>query len=175
MRRCIYSFFLIAILCNTLGLLPASAQAGKGTITGTVKDSSNGVLKGALVELQPTGKRAVSDDQGQFRITDIEPGEYTLTVSYVGLSNFTNPVKVNPSQSATVDAILNVAGVTDQVVVSADRVVGEAEAINIERTNDDIVQVLPLKVINSLPNTNIADAVGRVPSVSLEGAEGEGK
>ena len=175
MRKCVYRFFLMAILCTTLGLLPASAQEAKGTITGIVKDSSNGVLKGALVELLPAGKRAVSDDQGQFRITDIDPGEYTLTVSYVGLSNFTNTVKVNPGQSATVDAVLNVAGVTDQVVVSAERVVGEAEAINIERTNDDIVQVLPLKVINSLPNTNIADAVGRVPSVSLERDEGEGK
>jgi len=46
---------------------------------------------------------------------------------------------------------------------------------NIERTADDIVQVLPLKVITSLPNTNIADAVGRLPSVTLERDEGEGK
>jgi len=51
----------------------------------------------------------------------------------------------------------------------------ETEAINIERTADDIVQVLPLKVITSLPNTNIADAVGRLPSVTLERDEGEGK
>src|SRR5712691_7812387 len=36
-------------------------------------------------------------------------------------------------------------------------------------------QVLPADVINSLPNTNIADAVGRLPSVSLERDEGEGK
>jgi len=36
-------------------------------------------------------------------------------------------------------------------------------------------QVLPAEVITSLPNTNIADAVGRLPSVSLERDEGEGK
>ena len=35
------------------------------------------------------------------------------------------------------------------------------EAINIERTSDNIIQVLPNEVITSLPNTNIADAVGR--------------
>ena len=52
---------------------------------------------------------------------------------------------------------------------------GETEAINIERTADDIVQILPLKVITSLPNTNVADAVGRLPSVTLERDEGEGK
>jgi TonB-dependent receptor len=70
---------------------------------------------------------------------------------------------------------LQVASQADQVVVSAERLQGEAEAINIERTSDDIVQVLPERVITSLPNTNIADAVGRVPSVSLERDEGEGK
>jgi len=42
-----------------------------------------------------------------------------------------------------------------------------SEPINIERTSDNIVQVLPNEVITSLPNTNIADAVGRLPSVSL--------
>src|ERR1700724_2279460 len=49
------------------------------------------------------------------------------------------------------------------------------EAINIERTADNIVQVLPSRVITSLPNTNVADAIGRLPSVSLERDEGEGK
>jgi TonB-dependent receptor len=175
MRKSIYSLFLMGILFNTLSPHSAAAQEGRGTVAGTVKDSANAVLTGALVELQPVGKRAVSDDQGQFRITDVGAGEYTVLVSYVGLSPFTSTVKVAAGQVATLEAVLNVAGVTEQVVVSAERVQGEAEAINIERTNDNIVQVLPLKIITSLPNTNIADAVGRVPSVSLERDEGEGK
>jgi len=175
MRRGIYFLLLSAFLFNVLGLRPVSAQEGKGSITGTVKDASNGVLKGALVELDPTVKRAVSDEQGQFKITDVAAGDYTLTVSYVGLSNFTTTLKVSSGQAASTDAVLNVAGVTDQMVVTAERLQGEAEAINIERTADDIVQVLPQRVISSLPNTNIADAVGRLPSVTLERDEGEGK
>jgi TonB-dependent receptor len=59
--------------------------------------------------------------------------------------------------------------------VIASRPRGEAQALNRERTADNIVQVLPSDVITSLPNTNIADAVGRLPSVSLERDEGEGK
>jgi outer membrane receptor for ferrienterochelin and colicin len=58
---------------------------------------------------------------------------------------------------------------------TAERAQGEAEAFNIERTAENILQVLPAKVITSLPNTNIADAVGRLPSVTLERDEGEGK
>ena len=52
---------------------------------------------------------------------------------------------------------------------------GEAEQINRQRTADNIVQVLSAEVITSLPNANIADAVGRLPSVTLERDEGEGK
>jgi TonB-dependent receptor len=175
MRRCIYSLFLVAIMCITLGQITVSAQESKGTITGTVKDSSGGVLKGGLVELDPSARRAVSDDQGQFRVTDVEAGQYTVTISYVGLSNFTSAVKVSSGQPVSVDAVLNVAGVTNQVVVSAERVLGEEEAINVERTADNIVQSLPAEIIRSLPNANMADALGRLPSITLERDEGEGK
>src|SRR6266446_4402561 len=175
MRRIKYSLFIVISLLNVLCLVPIGAQESKGTISGTVRDPAGGVLVGALVELQPTGKRVVSDDQGQFRILDVAPGEYTLTASYVGFSPFTTTVKVAPGQVATADVAMTGASQNDQVIVSAERLQGETEAINIERTADDIVQVLPLKVITSLPNTNIADAVGRLPSVTLERDEGEGK
>jgi TonB-dependent receptor len=175
MRRFQYSLFLVAILLNALCLVPAGAQEGKGTIAGSLKDPANGVLIGALVELQPTGKRAVSDDQGQFRIQDVVAGEYTLTASYVGFSAFSTTVKVHAGQVANADVSLKVASQNDQVIVTAERLQGETEAINIERTADNIVQVLPSKVITSLPNTNIADAVGRAHSVTLERDEGEGK
>jgi TonB-dependent receptor len=167
------------ILCALLAILwlglPAKAQERKGTVAGTVRDTATGVLPSAAVELQPLGRKVASDDQGQFRITDVPPGEYTLTVSYVGFNPLGTTVKVEAGQTVNVDAIMKVASQSDQVIVTGERLQGEAEAINIERMSDDIVQVLPAKVINSLPNTNVADAVGRVPSVSLERDEGEGK
>ena len=73
------------------------------------------------------------------------------------------------------DAVLQIGMQNEVVTVSGERQRGEVEAINIERTADNIIQVLPNEVITSLPNTNIADALGRLPSVSLERDEGEGK
>ncbi len=49
------------------------------------------------------------------------------------------------------------------------------QAINEQRTSDNILDVMPEGVIQSLPNENIADVVGRMPGVSLERDEGEGK
>jgi TonB-dependent receptor len=170
-------FFLMsfAFLPGVVGSLPVAAQDAKGSIAGTVKDSTGGALKGALVDVQPSGAKAVTDEQGLFRITDVPVAQYTVTISYVGLANFTKTVDVLAGQPASTDAVLNVADVTDQVVVVADRVQGEAEAINMERTADNIIQVLPAEVIRSLPNANMADALGRLPSVTLERDEGEGK
>jgi TonB-dependent receptor len=167
--------FFLALVAMVALALPARAQSGKGTITGTVKDSGNSALQGALVEVLPLGRKVVTDDHGQFRIADVPAGEYTLSVSYVGLAVSNVPVTVQAGQEVSANAVLQVASQNDQVMVTAERLQGEAEAINIERTSDNIVQVLPERVITSLPNTNIADAVGRVPSVSLERDEGEGK
>jgi TonB-dependent receptor len=166
---------LFLFLCTVFCASSAHAQTGKGTITGIAKDEANSALASALIEVQPLGRKVASDDQGQFRITDVPVGEYTLTASYVGFAPFSMAVKVEAGQTANVTAVLKVASVSDQVMVTAERLQGEAEAINIERMSDEIVQVLPSRVITSLPNTNIADAVGRLPSVSLERDEGEGK
>src|SRR5712672_3272563 len=166
---------LSAMLAMLLPALPAVAQERKGSVTGMVKDEAGGALTSALVELQPLGRKMASDGQGQFRMTDVPAGEYTLTVSYVGFSSFTSTVRVDAGQGVNVDATLKIASVNDQVMVTAEQVGGEAEAINIERMADNIVQVLPSRVITSLPNTNVADAVGRLPSVTLERDEGEGK
>jgi TonB-dependent receptor len=175
MQRRLRPLLLLVILGSVLWPSWAAAQTGRGTITGTVRDSRGLELTSALIELQPWGKRVATDDQGQFRITDVPPGEYTLTTSYVGFKPFTTSVKVDAGQTANVDVVLQVASQSDTVLVTAERLQGEAEAINIERMSDNIVQVLPSKVITSLPNTNIADAVGRLPSVTLERDEGEGK
>src|ERR1700694_5403278 len=174
MRTFRFSLVFTVVLGSLIGSSPAVAQPARGTVSGIAKDSGGSVLQGARVQLDPSGEQAVTDDQGQFRLPDVAPGDYTLTISYVGLSPFTQKVSVAAGQTANVDAALQVPSPSDRGVVTAQRVAGEAEAINIERTADNIVQVLPSKVITSLPNTNIADAVGRAARVRLgRGGGGE--
>jgi TonB-dependent receptor len=169
------SLFFFVLVLGVLWVASAAGQERRGTITGRVADASQGVLPGARVELQPTGKSAVSDAHGYFTITDIVPGKYALTVSYVGFEPFSTDVNVTGDAAARVEAVLQIGTQSETVTVRGDRERGEVEAINIERTADNIIQVLPNEVITSLPNTNIADALGRLPSVSLERDEGEGK
>jgi TonB-dependent receptor len=167
------SLFIIILLAITSQ--PSNAQIQTGSIVGTVQDVGGSILVSARVTVEPTGAQAATNDQGQFRISNLPPGDYTVTVSYVGFASSSTSVKLQSGQVTTLNQTLKVASGADTVLVTAARLQGEAEAINIERMSSDIVQILPERVITSLPNTNIADAVGRLPSVSLERDEGEGK
>ncbi|MBA3912868.1 MAG: hypothetical protein H0X25_03195 [Acidobacteriales bacterium] len=91
----------------------------------------------------------------------------------MGFSPYYKDIQVSPGQLIRVDATLRVASQSEQIVVTAERVHGEAEAINRERASDDILQVLPFEVITSLPNTNVADALGRLPSVTSNETRGK--
>jgi TonB-dependent receptor len=175
MREYLRSLFFFFLIFGVLWVARSGGQERRGTITGRVTDASQGVLPGARIELQPSGKSAVSDAHGDFTITDIIPGKYTLTVSYVGFEPFSTDVNITGEAASRVEAVMQIGTQSESVTVRGERERGEVEAINIERTADNIIQVLPNEVITSLPNTNIADAVGRLPSVSLERDEGEGK
>lgn len=153
----------------------AFGQGNPGAITGSVQDSTGKVLIGVKVEIEPSDRQVATDDQGNFRISNVLPGQYTVTASYVGFKVYSAPVSVAAGQTTTVSAALEVGLAADSVLVTAPRLQGEAEAVNIERMSAEIVQVEAAGVITSLPNTNIADAIGRLPSVSLERDEGEGK
>ena len=83
--------------------------------------------------------------------------------------------RVAAGQVARVNVVLNVASESEEVLVTVERAHGEAAAINEIRTSENILNILPAQVITSLPNANIADAVGRLPGVTLERDEGEGK
>jgi TonB-dependent receptor len=159
----------------TLFVTRLSAQTGTGTISGTVQDSAGAVFVSAKIEIQPVGRQTTTDDQGLFRISNLPAGQYTVKASYVGFQPYEVSVSVAAGQTTNVSVKLQVASEADTVMVTAPRLQGDAEAVNVERMSAEIVQVEPAGVITSLPNNNIADAVGRLPSVSLERDEGEGK
>src|SRR6266705_3290013 len=153
----------------------AQAQERRGGVRGKVTDNSGGILQGAKVTVEPGGIEVVSDAQGEFLVTGLAPGTYKVTVSYVGFTTVTNTVTVTAGQVARANAQLAVGSQNLEVLVTAERASAEVEAVNRERTADNIVQVLPSEVIRSLPNANMADALGRLPSVTIERDEGEGK
>lgn len=174
MRKFFWQSFVLLFVCLWADR-SLTAQTISGGIAGNVRDTAGAVLVSAKVVLEPSQRQVATDNHGEFRFPNLAPGTYTLTASYVGFKQFITTVSVVSNQTQNVAAMLEVASDSDTVIVTAPRLRGDAEAINIERMSAEIVQVAPAGVITSLPNTNIADAIGRLPSVSLERDEGEGK
>ncbi len=153
----------------------SKSPTDRGSIAGLVTDSTGAVLHGAKIKVEPAKITAVSSEGGAFLVAGLAPGDYMITVSYLAFKDFTKSVTVTAGQTVQVDAVMEVASKSQQVVVTAEVPHGEAEALNRQENADNILQVSPAEVITSLPNANIADAVGRMPSVTLERDEGEGK
>ena len=169
------SFSLSVLFLFLFASIAGLSQSGKGVISGVVEDTAGAVLQGAKVTLQPQVRPITTDGQGEFTVTEVNPGTYAVTVSYVGFDTYSGSVTVVAGQTAHIDAVLKIGKVSDQVIVTADRPFGEAEAINRTLAAENILQVLTSDVIVSLPNANIADALGRMASVTIERDEGEGK
>jgi TonB-dependent receptor len=152
----------------------SSAQQAKGSLAGIVSDSSGAILSGAQVELLPLGIQSATNTQGAFTLPEVAAGKYSIVVTYVGFKTLQKDIELNAGQALNLELKMEVNSAQEEVLVTAERPHGEAEAINQMRTSDNILQVLPSEVIMSLPNANVADAIGRLPSVSLLRIEGEG-
>src|ERR1022692_4607420 len=75
-----------ALAC-TLLTAPVPAQVNEGIVTGRAVDANNGIFPSAGVEFQPKGVSTVTDAPGNFTIDNLAPGEYRLTVTFVGLAS----------------------------------------------------------------------------------------
>ncbi|MEK7409534.1 MAG: TonB-dependent receptor [Acidobacteriota bacterium] len=107
-----------------LVIVPLAAQEFRATITGRVTDSSQAVVPGAKVEVKNVGTNEVTsartDNSGNYTAPFLRPGAYTITVEAAGFKKFTREaVVVNVGQAATVDVVLEVGAVTEQVTVTA--------------------------------------------------------
>ena len=152
-----------------------SAQAPRTSLTGAVTDAQGRSLQGAQITIEPGEATALTDAQGVYTFPSLPAGTYTVNVSYQSFAPFSHQVTLGNGTPGRLDAALQVASSSEKVEVYSGRVGGEVEAINRTFNAPNVINVLPADVITSLPNANVADAIGRLPGVVLERDEGEGK
>jgi outer membrane receptor for ferrienterochelin and colicin len=153
--------FLAAALFAPL----ASAQTTTGTLRGTVKDQTGGVLPGATVE-------AINDDSGfrqaattltnGFFNISVSPGPYTVTATLPSFGAETKKVRVLLGQTQQVDFELTVtAKVSEQVTVSASAAV--------ELRSSEVATNVTQQQIENLPQNsrNFINFVALAPGVRI--------
>lgn len=99
----LFSHLSIAVfLVIALTALPAQAQTG--TVSGTVFDAeTQNPLPGTNVVIQGTQQGATTDSQGEYEITGVEPGDYTVLASFIGYQDLSKEVTVQSGQTSELD------------------------------------------------------------------------
>lgn len=171
--RCRWALAVVVfMLCLELSAT-AFGQDQTGSISGTLMDLAGAVLRGAQVSIPAKGVVVSTDQQGRFFFSGLEPGDYTISVSYIGFQKLTKTVPVNPGTSTTVSLQLQVESQKQSVLVTAASASAEVEAVNEERVADNLIQVMPAQTITKLPDRNLGDAISRMASVALTRNEGQ--
>src|SRR5258705_5673524 len=111
---------VLALACTLLVPLRLTAQQA-GEVTGRVTDKASGVaLAGAQISVPNTTIRALTGQDGRFRVVNVPSGAQTIRVALIGYGTTTQPVTVPAGGSATVDfAIEQVPFGLEALVVTA--------------------------------------------------------
>ncbi len=144
-----------------------SATAGTtGKIAGRVTDSSGNPLVGATVMVVGTAYGAMTDANGEYYIINLQPGEYAVQASMIGMAAQTaEGIVVITDQTTPLNFVLSPAGAVGDAVVI--RVTGSRGMIMMDAT--ETFHVVGRDEISILPVAGIADIVNRQAGATNRG------
>src|SRR5579859_3829182 len=155
--------FLAGLLLT--GMAYAQGVGASGDIRGTVTDPSGAVVTNATVTATDVAKgikhTVATDNNGQYRLTGLQPAAYSLSVSKSGFqSELAKNVVVNVGQTSTVDFPMKVSQVSEQVEVTAEPPVVETErGAQANVVTEQTIRDLPINRRDYLTFTLLAPAV----------------
>jgi hypothetical protein len=167
MRRVLF----VAVALAGILLLPKSVHA-QATIAGVIRDASAAVLPGVTVEASSPAliektRTVVSDGTGQYRITDLPPGTYSVTFTLTGFSTVRREdVAVSGSGVITINADLRVGALQETLTVT-----GQSPIVDTQSVRREVV--LNNETLSTLPATRgYGSALAAVPALSSGGVAG---
>lgn len=165
---------LLPILLVVLVVFSFSQETGK--VSGIVQDLEGRALPGANIILSKDGETygAAANIKGEYVLTGIPEGDYNLNVSYIGYQPKKLEVTVIPNKVVNVSVTLQHRTIEGETVEITAQAVGQMQAINQQIASDNVKNIVSSEKIQALPEANAAEAVGRLPGVSLKRSGGEG-
>ena len=139
---------LLAVLCGILLVIPVSAQKITGDIDGNVTDPSGAAVVGATITAKndDTGytRSTTTNQNGGYRVVELPPGRYTLTVEAQGFSTQTRHADVSAAVVTHADFGLKVGGAGETITV-------EDVAPLVETTENRVSTVIEARRVEDLP------------------------
>ena len=115
---------LATVIVVVVACLQAGAQI---VVSGKITGSDSEALQGAHVVLNKTYKAAYTNSRGEFSISDLKPGKYTVKISYLGYQTLFDTLDLQSDKKVNYQLSV-LPFLSDEVVVTATRVDPEAPA-----------------------------------------------
>ncbi|HUQ91020.1 MAG TPA: carboxypeptidase regulatory-like domain-containing protein [Bryobacteraceae bacterium] len=155
----------------------AFSQGERGTITGTVTDTSGGIVTGAAITLRNVATNiratATANNSGLFVFPALNPGTYDITVEKPGFkAKKVSNIPLATGTTVTIDTQLEVGAVSESVNV-------EASAVQLEVQTSGLSKVVEARKVVELPllgrnPLNLASTAPGVIPTSAQGGNGAG-
>src|ERR1043166_9075590 len=141
---------LLVVLFLSAHAAFGQAQSNAADIQGTVKDATGAVVTNATVTARNPNtnvtRNATSNDDGLYRIVNIPPGDYEITVEAANFKKLVLPkITVTVGQAAVVDATLQPGDITESVTIS------DATTEIVETSKTAVATTIDQQRINNLP------------------------
>lgn len=143
---------MLLVLTSVFGLRPILAQSERGTITGTVSDSTGAVVPAASVTVTNVATNvpllATTNQSGEYTVPGVAVGTYNLRVERQGFRAFVlTGITVDAATSVRADATLEVGEARQTVEVQAAAVqLQTQDATSSTSVENTLVNDLPLEI-----------------------------
>lgn len=166
------SFSTFAMIQTDMNV--SAAQQSLPTISGQLSNDKQQLLRGAMIKLVGSNRETVTDASGRFRLDNLADGEYQLEISYVGYGKHIVTAQVSQQQGQVLQLTLVPQQNIEVIRVTGQRE-GQARALNMQRSADNIKSVVSSDYLGRFPDANVAESVQRLAGVSIQRDQGEGR
>ncbi len=183
--RYLFSCFFIcltAIACHgfaTSNIVYAetSGSASGTTVTGRAVDDIDGLpLPGVNVSVKGTSKGAVTGQDGRYRLDNVTGKSAVIAATYIGYVGKEYAVTLTPGKTVNQNIRLKPGVlISEEITVVGEILKGQAKALNQQKNNVNVSNVVASDQIGKFPDSNVGDALKRIPGISVFSDQGEAR
>lgn len=177
MKRLVKLVSLILLFLNMSSNTFAEEKVNvvkQGTIRGRIIDASKQTLPGASIYIENLRTGVTSDVNGYYTFSNLNPGTYTIKISYVGYSPVEMKITIPAGRTLEKDVVLN-EGLELQEIVVGGAFQGQRRAINSQKNSLGITNVVSADQVGKFPDSNIGDALKRISGINVQYDQGEAR
>ena len=178
MKRLVKLVSLILLFLNMSSNTFAEEKVNvvkQGTIRGRIIDASKQTLPGASIYIENLRTGVTSDVNGYYTFSNLNPGTYTIKISYVGYSPVEMKITIPAGKTLEKDVVLNEGLELQEVVVVGGAFQGQRRAINSQKNSLGITNVVSADQVGKFPDSNIGDALKRISGINVQYDQGEAR